>query len=135
MASVCVFSQTTSRLPISIEYEGKPAIVISEAQMDSINITYARLRLANADLDALAVQLQISRNALADLQIRYDSNKSALTKALRLAENNETKYNILREASANEIEYLKSLKSPKFKNYLIGFLLGALTGALAISML
>lgn len=103
--------------------------------MDSINITYARLRLANADLDALAVQLQISRNALADLQIRYDSNKSALTKALRLAENNETKYNILREASANEIEYLKSLKSPKFKNYLIGFLLGALTGALAISML
>ena len=126
LITASTFSQTTLDLPIKTTYRGKPAILISENQMDSINIAYLKLKLLRSQNSSLEMQIQVCKNTIEKLTIENTSFRSAVYKLTEANSNEIEKYKLLQKQKDLEVSYYKSLKSPKLIDYLIGFVAGAL---------
>jgi FtsZ-binding cell division protein ZapB len=72
--NVSVFSQTT--FPIKTVYQGKNAVLISEPQMDSINITYLRLKVALAKEDMFKINENLLNTKLESKNLTIDYLKT-----------------------------------------------------------
>lgn len=66
-----IFSQTT--LPVKTVYQGENAIIISEAQMDSINLTYLRYKVAMAKNDQFKIKLALLETQLQQTELDIQS--------------------------------------------------------------
>lgn len=109
-------------------------MLISEAQMDSINLTYARLRLAIDERDAFRIEAQMFKTDLEEVKLERDGFKSGLANALKLYNNEKKAHALTVEEKDLKIEFLEQKKSPKLLDYLIGFLAGAAAAAVGFAV-
>lgn len=133
--SAYVFSQTILDLPIKTTYVDHPAILISEKQMDDINILFLKNRLLGASISSLEMQLLISKNTIEQLREEISALTYRANTLEQINKNEVDKSRLTQQKLNTLIEYYKEKKSPKFRSYLIGFLAGATVGVVVLTVL
>lgn len=129
LTSALASSQTTLALPIKTQYNDQPAILISEAQMDSINLTYRRSKLMKTKNATLKLELQIAKNKIDSISLRSASQKDAINTVMEINKNLKEQAAVTAKKHNTELEFYKQ----KSKGKLLAYVIGALVGAAATS--
>ena len=119
-----VSSQTI--LPIQTKYEGKNAVIISEAQMDSINILYLKHGLLKAEKVSFEFQLAQSKLRMDAFFLQINSLENANATYKSVISNKERQTDLMLQKHALEIEYYKKKSKNKWVPYVIGFVAGGI---------
>jgi hypothetical protein len=142
--SASSFSQTTSEglFPAKIKYKSFDAYVISEKQMDSINLTYAFLRLKISEEESSRLKLMKLQLKIDQLESGLDLSTLDLSKYRSLYINSEKQNENLKaqlelkqETWNIERDYLKQKARGKFTSFILGTAIGSLIVSLAIIFL
>lgn len=128
--SVSSFSQTS--LPIKTKYQGQNAVIISEAQMDSISMTYMRYRLSLSKNKAMQIKLELTAAELDKSQVSIDYYKSDNQRLELLNSNLKNQLQTKDDLHAIEISKYKTKAKGKFNSFLLGTGVGALLVAVLV---
>jgi len=116
-------------------WNGKPAVLINEQAMDSINVAYMRLKSSLSDNSILKLELEF---AFARIEaIKFSSNYYKKENIILNLQNNELKnqIGISENIHQTELIYYKEKAKGKFSRFLLGAGLGGAIVAVLISVL
>lgn len=130
--SVSSFSQTS--LPIKTKYQRQNAVIISEAQMDSISLTYMRYKLSLSKNTALKIQLELTASKLSKSQLETNFYKKDNQQLELLNSNLRNQIETKNELYDIEISKYKAKAKNKFNSFLLGISFGALISTLLITL-
>lgn len=127
MAALLTSALSSSQIifPIKTEVNGVPAITISESQMDSINVTYLRLKLKQSVISSLQIQINIAQIEIEKsvAEIEFLNGKTQTLNNI-ISTQNERYDNVVAQKDL-EIDYYKK-KARKLTKYFLGFSVGVI---------
>lgn len=116
-----------SSLPIKTKYNGQNAVIISEAQMHSLNRKILEFEAKVFEFSELKIEFIIIQNELKKLKLENEKFISQIKLKEKEIEASEKIHEAELKIKDTEIVYYKSKRKQKFTAYLLGFLGGAVT--------
>lgn len=125
-----VSANSQGSLPLKTVYNGENAVIISEANMDTISLKILRFNLLVSRYDAVVIELEKSRKENEKLMVSVDflTNDNASLKLINT--NILEQFDIKEKQHQTEVELWKSKARGRFKSLLLGTGIGALIVAL-----
>lgn len=133
MISIVASSNSQTIFPIKTKHQGENAIIISEAQMDTVNLLFLRYKKLNVASQRLNVDVERWKNEAYSLQLQSNFYKKSDSVKSKIIKNKNTEIAVLHELRI--IDSLSKGKPKNFKNYLISFLLGGIAATAAFIVL
>lgn len=107
-------------LPIKTIFNNQNAVLISESQMDSINLKYLRYDFLNAKFNSQTASYDVLKNQFNQVQLSANYYKDENIRLVELNRLNTSLFENIKEMHLNELAYYKQKAKGKFKHYLIG---------------
>ena len=124
LTSVSVSSQNS--LPIKTTHNGKNAVIISEAQMDSISITYLNLNLLKSKSESLSITIERINKELEKSFLSQEYFKKDNQNLSQIIEKNKDRFENQSKLHNAELLYYKEKAKGKFNYFIYGTVLGGL---------
>ena len=119
------YSQNT--LPLQTKHNGENAVIISEAHMDSINITYMKYRVFKSYKSILDTEVKKCKAQLDAFMITINSLEDSKTMFSSMVENKDQEIKLLTQKHKLEVQFYKKRSKGKWVPFAIGFVAGAVS--------